>query len=372
MRNRIGTKGRLNVFAGRNKPQRLILLLGLSLILFPRLISAGEPNVWSLVSPDERCAICVALGNGGTFTYQVLCEGKTVVRESPLGLRLGDQSFETALSLDRATQSVRRREKYELLAGTTLRVNHELARRTLVFRNQNRVTLAIDLAASNEGVAFRYRLPDKSGDARVLKAELTGFTLPLNARAWLQPYHAAGDYTPAYEDFYLNVSPGERPPDSRAKAVGWAFPALFHVPDAAAWVLLTESGNDESYCACHLDPDSSGGRYRVAFPLADETTKGWTNRLSPEPRSALPWTMPWRVILLGKTAGDIATATLVTDLAPPSRIADTSWIKPGRASWAWWAYPDGPNTAELFNRFTDFAARMGWEYTLFDAGWWTP
>ena len=64
--------------------------------------------------------------------------------------------------------------------------------------------------------------------------------------------------------------------------------------------------------------------------------------------------------------------TLVTDLAPASRIADTSWIKPGRASWAWWSYPDGPETTNLFNKFTDFAAKMGWEYTLFDAGWWKP
>jgi hypothetical protein len=26
----------------------------------------------------------------------------------------------------------------------------------------------------------------------------------------------------------------------------------------------------------------------------------------------------------------------------------------------------------LFNQFSDFAAKMGWEYTLFDAGWWNP
>ena len=58
-----------------------------------------------------------------------------------------------------------------------------------------------------------------------------------DARGWLQPYHAAGPYTPAYEDFFFPVSPGDPPPDSRQKAVGWAFPALFHVPGAATWVL---------------------------------------------------------------------------------------------------------------------------------------
>src|ERR1700679_687698 len=82
-------------------------------------------------------------------------------------------------------------------------------------------------------------------------------------------------------------------PDARKQAVGWAFPALFHVPDAATWVLLTEAGTDESYCACHLNPNCSNGVYQIAFPLADETTRGYTNKFGPEPRFTLPWTIPW-------------------------------------------------------------------------------
>ena len=82
--------------------------------------------------------------------------------------------------------------------------------------------------------------------------------------------------------------------------------------------------------------------------------------------------MPWRTIILSEDATEIATSTLVTDLAPPSRLDDVSWIKPGRASWAWWSFPEGPFTAEVFHRFTDFSADLGWEYTLFDANWWDP
>ncbi|MEJ0091692.1 MAG: glycoside hydrolase family 97 catalytic domain-containing protein [Limisphaerales bacterium] len=329
-------------------------------------------NSWSLTSPDKQCVISVSLGDGGELTYHVSRAGKIVIKQSPLGLRCNDQNFENKLKLDHAGKIEKRREKYELFAGVQPQVNHVLNHRTLTFRNANNLPVAIDLAASDEGVAFRYRFTGTNDAVRTVESELTGFTLPLDARGWLQPYHAAGPYTPAYEDFYFNVSPGDPPPDSRAKAVGWAFPALFYVPEAATWVLLTESGTDESYCACHLAPDSTGGLYRIAFPLADETTQGYTNKFGPEPRHTLPWTMPWRVVVLGKTAGDIATGTLVTDLAPPSRITDTSWIHPGRASWAWWSYPDEPATAKRFNEFTDFAARMGWEYTLFDAGWWQP
>jgi alpha-glucosidase len=345
-------------------------LLALGLVLTAN--AADRKNSWSLTSPDRQCEIIVTLGEGGKLSYETLRNGKVVIEKSPLGLRCNDQDFESGLSLQHVGEAYAQREKYQLFAGVQPKVNHLLKFRHLTFQNTNGAPIEIDLAASDEGVAFRYRFSRTNDMVRIAESELTGLQLPVNVRGWLQPFHAAGPYTPAYEDFYFHVSPGDPPPDSRAKAVGWAFPALFHVTRAHTWVLLTESGTDGSYCACHLGPDSDGGLYHIAFPLADETTRGYTNKFGPEPRWTLPWTMPWRVIVMGKTAGDIALETLVTDLAPPSRIADTSWIKPGRASWAWWSYPDGPDTTNLFDEFTDFAAKMGWKYTLFDAGWWKP
>jgi alpha-glucosidase len=348
--------------------KRLVFAL---LALLPATLLA-DTNTWSLASPDGRCAIALSLASDGRISYQVSREGKPVVLPSPLGIRREDQSFESALVLDHAGATERRHEVYELFAGPIPRVDHALNQRSVVFRNPSSALITVDLAASDEGVAFRHRFTETNSAVQIVQTELTGFRLPLEARGWLQPYHGAGPYTPAYEDFYFAVAPGNPPPHSRGKPEGWSFPALFNVPGAATWVLLTESGTDGAYCACHLGADSAGGSYRIAFPLTDEHTKGESTNLSTSPRSILPWTMPWRVFVLGKSAGDIATATLVTDLAPTSGITDTSWIKPGRASWAWWSFPDGPATAERFNEFTDFASQMGWEYTLFDAGWWTP
>jgi len=348
-------------------------LAWLSLLLLPtQALASHESSSWSLASPDGKCAISVSLGSDGRLTYQTSRAGKKVLGKSPLGLRRDDQDFESSLAFVNAGENEQRHEQYELIAGANPRVDHLLNRRSLMFHNTNNTAIVVDLAASDQGVAFRYRFTDASSTVHLVESEATGFAVASKAHGWLQPYHKAGPYTPAYEDFYFDVSPGDAPPDSRQKAVGWAFPALFNVPGARTWILLTESGTDESYCACHLDPDSSGGNYRIAFPRSDETTRGYTNQFGPEPRSTLPWTMPWRVIVMAKTPGEIAMATLVTDLAAPSKIADTSWIKPGRASWAWWSYPDGPATEKLFHEFTDFAAKMGWEYTLFDAGWWRP
>ncbi len=345
-------------------------LVGLAALL-PGIVLA-DTDSWSLASPDKRCEISISLNQSGELSYEVFHAGKPVLFESPLGLRRDDQSFDRGLAFLSSGNIETRREVYELFAGVTPRVDHTLNRRSLSFRNPNNAVIILDLAAGNEGVAFRYRFPDESRELHTLRVERTGFNVSSSAQGWLQPYHAAGPYTPAYEDFFFKVLPGEPPPQSRARPLGWSFPALFHLPKPAVWVLLTESGTDGSYCACHLGADSSNGVYRIAFPAADEATKGQTYRVGPEPRCTLPWTMPWRVLVLGKSACDIAMSTFVTDLAPPSRVADTSWIRPGRASWAWWSHPDGPCTAALFDKFTDFAARMGWEYTLFDAGWWTP
>ena len=353
------------------KASRSLSFAGLPILLFFTAIDLTKAETWSLASPNNNCEISVLL-DSGQLTYQTSLNGKVVVQRSPLGLRRNDQDFENGLVLEDAGKVELRREKYKLFAGIQPRINHTLNFQELEFRNANGVRMDLDLAASDEGVAFRYRFPETNRTVLVVESESTGFTVPLDARGWLQPYHSAGPYTPAYEDFYFHVSPGDPPPNSRQKAVGWAFPALFNVPDASAWVLITEAGTDESYCACHLAPDSSGGTYHIAFPMADETTRGYTNQFSPEPRFTLPWTMPWRLMFMGQSPTSIATSTLVTDLSAPSRIANTSWIKPGRASWAWWSYPDGPATEQLFNQFTDFAVKMGWEYTSFDAGWWKP
>lgn len=354
---------------------RIAALAG-GMLLIGMVFATGQTtptnNSWPLVSPDGRCRIAVTLGEDGTPSYEVWFRNQPVLRRSPLGIRREDQDLTRGLIFESASQTEARRETYALFAGGAARVDHALNGRTLRFRNANQARMEIELAASREGVAFRYRFPDSGDGVRVVEAEVTGFAISPDARGWLQPHHAAGPYTPAYEDYYFQVAPGDPPPDSRARAMGWAFPALFQIPGAGAWMLLTESGTDGTYCGCHLAPDSSGGLYRLAFPLADEATKGQSSEFGPEPRFRLPWTLPWRVVVLGEVAGDIAMATLTTDLAPPSRIADTSWIRPGRASWAWWSHPEGPATAELFNSFTDLAADLGWEYTLFDAGWWKP
>ncbi len=53
--------------------------------------------------------------------------------------------------------------------------------------------------------------------------------------------------------------------------------------------------------------------------------------------SSTPRVSPWRVLMFGRTAGDLVGSDLIATLATPCRLKDISWIKPGACAWdAWW------------------------------------
>jgi hypothetical protein len=322
-----------------------------------------------LASKDQLNKITLSLNPSGALSYHVTRKGKMVIQESPLGLNFADQNFTSGLVISKISGVEPRREQYELKVGNNKAVDHLLETRSITFKNRQGASMIVDLIAGAEGVAFRYRFPEAAKTVRVLKEEITGFHVGKAAKAWMEPYNKAGDYTPGYEDFYLNVKPGDPIQGSRNPSVGWCMPALFNVNENKTWVLLAESGNDGSFPGCHFKPNSEGGIYKIAFAEADEKyTLPLTQKEHAYPESALPWAMPWRVMIIGDNAGDILLSTLITDLAPASKIHDTSWIEPGKAAWSWWSHPDD-HSPEIYNQFSDLSADFGFKYTLFDAGW---
>ncbi|MFB9052730.1 glycoside hydrolase family 97 catalytic domain-containing protein [Formosa undariae] len=89
-------------------------------------------------------------------------------------------------------------------------------------------------------------------------------------------------------------------------------------------------------------------------------------------------TTPWRVILVEEKVGDLVTNTIPLNLATPSEIEDTSWIKPGKTLWDWrvhdYVTADGFTYGinnESYFRFINFAAEKNIKYFLIDANWYT-
>jgi alpha-glucosidase len=332
----------------------VIAMAGLTLAL-PAVASAQQ---WTVESPDRRNAVALERHPDGHLTWSVNRGGVPILEASPLGIRRDDTAFVDGLTVvDTRTRIID--ERYTTPHGKRRDHRVRARERTVTFANAAGARLDVIVRAHDDGAAVRYRFPSK-GARHTVMAELTGFKVPGGSTAWLMPQQEVHQYGPAYEELFEEVASGTAAP----RADGWAFPALFRTAQGK-WLLLHESGLDGEYCGSHLAATVPGGVYTIAFPDANEGL-GVGERL---PASSLPWTTPWRVVITGDSAGDILVSDLVNDLSPPSQLKDTSWIRPGRASWSWWSASDSPKHAAQLNAFIDMGADMGWEYALVDAYW---
>ena len=70
------------------------------------------------------------------------------------------------------------------------------------------------------------------------------------------------------------------------------------------------------------------------------------------------------MLLIGDRA-EVVESTLVEDLARPTELEDTDWIRPGRAAWSWPTQLTGDVAQQ--RAYLAFAERVGWEHVLVDA-----
>jgi alpha-glucosidase len=215
--------------------------------------------------------------------------------------------------------------------------------------------LGLVVRAYDDGVAFRYRV---LGTGKVeLSDERTAFRLAEDPKAFALPLQG---FRTAYEASY------------RVARVSGLGETLIGLPltlefSRGKWAAITEA---------HLD--GYAGLYLAAS--ADERAVLRT-RLSRRYRGAAvvreaPFETPWRVVLLGRSAGDLIESDLVLNCNPPCAIEDPSWIKPGKVAWDWWSkqmvsgvdFEGGMNTATM-KHYAAFAAEAGFEYLLIDEGW---
>jgi len=332
-----------------------ILIVVIHLFLFS--IKANAQKEWSVSSPDKK--ITVRISNRDKLSYTVTYDKQVAIDPSPLGIELDNQSFSSSLTFVNQSQTLID-EKYTLLVGKHLQSRNYANQLTLTFENKSKEQVQVIFQAHNDGIAFRYHFPKSDGREHTITKEESGFAIPANAKAWIQPYDLNSRLKPCYETYYENgIAPGT-PSSNKA---GWAFPALFNVNNL--WMLISEAALDETYCATHLEDKEGKGIYTIRFPEKEEVTSA----AAPEPVSTLPWTTPWRVAVIGTSLNTIQGTTLIADVNPTSKIKDTSWIKPGRSSWSWWSQGGTTRDYNVQKEYIDFNADMGWEYVLIDAGW---
>ncbi|MFW6067174.1 MAG: glycoside hydrolase family 97 catalytic domain-containing protein [Myxococcota bacterium] len=299
---------------------------------------------------------------GDAWYYRIEREGTEVLGWSPLGLRTSRQELVAGLRfVSEERQEIA--ESYETTTGKRRMRDVRGNELTLHLEGSDGTPLDVIVRAHDDGAAFRYVLGGE-GEA-TMESEATGFAVPDGATGWLALYDelGLGLFAGGYENPYHEVTAGEpaTDPAGTPNDDGWQFPALFEVHDGA-FVLLTESDLDGTYCGTRLAGDPVDAVYRIRFP-SEEEGRGVGEV---QPTSTRPWTTPWRVIIVGDLP-TVVESTLVDDLARPSVLSDARWITPGRVAWSW--FTQGTGDEALQREYLAFAAEMGWEHLLIDANW---
>ena len=227
---------------------------------------------------------------------------------------------------------------YEMPAGKCLHPRHEANEYLAEYKDEQGQRMHILFRVFNDGVAFRYQFeahsPEKWG------AEFTTYRIADGQKRWMQSWNDA------YEGFFPMAT------DSRGKGNRWGYPALIEAAPGV-FTLLTESNIERAQSASCLY--SEADRYRVAPDQNDADQNGACHT-------------PWRVAVVGSLA-DVVASTLVTDVAEPCKMTDTSWIQPGKAAWIYWANNHGSNDYNIIKQYADLASVMQWPYVLIDAEW---
>jgi alpha-glucosidase len=338
---------------------RNVLLALIALVAAAPLQAAAALE---LRSPDGRNRVTLALDAGGRPTYTVSRDGGVLIAASPIGLELDEDRVGYAMRVagDERTAADTR---YAIVAGKAAeaRDRHNQMTVHLVETGPRARRMDIVLRAYDDGVAFRTILPVQPRTAAALvRGEETEFRFPEAWRCWGLNL---GKFGSSHE--------GEFDPVDTARTREHQ---LFDMPvtcdtGRAAFVLAEADLID--FAGLYLSGRGDGGmgfRARLSPSLDDP-------RVAVRSRIGSPIVTPWRVVMLADNAGALVGSTLLANLSTPSRIEDTSWIKPGKSLWDWWNGPTlkalpraGSNTATA-KAFIDFAAAQGFDYAMIDEGW---
>ncbi len=348
-----------------------------------------------LRSPDNQLQLQFSLNKAGTPEYQLSYKGKAVILPSKLGLELKNDKKSLLNNFTiTTTQTNTVDETWQPVWGevSTIRNNYNELAVTLQQRETNR-QLVIRFRLFNDGLGFRYEFPSqKNFNYFVIKEEHSQFAMAGNHTAWW----IAGDYDTQEYDYTrsrLSEIRGLMKGSISSNASQTPFSptgvqtALMMKSDNGLYINLHEAALI-NYSCMHLNLDDKTNVFESWLTPDAVGDKGYMQT---------PSTSPWRTVIVSDDARNVVASKIIYNLNEPSKIKETSWIKPVKYVGVWWemitgksawSYTDdfpavqlgvsdfskakphgrhGANTAHV-KRYIDFAAEHGFDAVLVE-GW---
>ncbi len=365
----------------------------ITLILTLTLLAINIYASNTLKSPKGRMSMEFALNNSGTPTYSLNLGEKVVILPSIMGFELVEpKDLSTGFEVIDVKNSTFD-ENWTPVWGewSTIRNNYNEMAVTLRQKNTD-ITMVIRFRLFDDGLGFRYEFPLQNNLSHfIVKDELTQFAVNGDHNA----FWVAGDYdTQEYHVQKTKLS------EIRGAMEGAIAPNCSQTPISATSVQtpFQMKSDDGLYINIH---EAALVNYPALSLTLDDNNMVFHSELTPEPRGnkaylQTPSQTPWRTIIVGTNGADILSSNITLNLNEPSKIEDTSWIKPVKYVGVWWemitgksswAYTDmnsvnigqtdftkekpngihGANN-ENVKRYIDFAAKHGLDQVLVE-GW---
>lgn len=324
-----------------------VLKWGWCLGLVAGLCSCAIEDMQEVRSPDKHVLVELTgldKEHYGDAALSVFYDGTRALPLVDLGIETNLQKYAGNLKFKSVTEAKPVEDDYLMPTGKRSHCVNHGTEKVYSFENEEGNILDVTVRAYNDGVAFKYGVKSVSPEEYVVD-EYTAYDVPKGAKRWMQ------QYTLGYEGFYPLSTDGRGENGSADK---WGYPGLVQLRDTV-FMLVTEANIRRGHCGSFLCNADSADRYRVRL-------------FSEKQAMDKEWESPWRVLVIGRLS-DVVESTLVTDVSDPSTVEDTSWIKPGLASWIYWAENHGTQDFQKLKAYFDLAADMKWPYSLIDWEW---
>ena len=285
---------------------RKLFLLAAFAVSFLCQISA-QSDVYEIKSPDKKISFSFTRGVGSELRYRITVDGKAVVDWSRMGYtHSADNVFDISSVLPLQDKPSKVNEVWKPLWGKRSVVKNVYNSQSFQLAGASVQTglFHLDVRVYDDGVAFRMRPQRMTQNDGSNLYEHTEFNF-------------ADDYTA----WYYNGERHNIGPEKLSDANGERLP------------VMTIKAADDLYMALHEADLSAEG-----WPMRLRSESGSTTMSIIPEKSVLPpavddeFTGAWRVLMIGKTPGDLVDSHLI-ELLNPEPKEDFSWVKPGVYLW---------------------------------------
>lgn len=342
--------------------KQLLLLLIFSISLYVQ----GQ-NIHKLASPDGNIQISVNLSD--KIYYDVICRNETLLKQCHLAMEIGDQELGTNPKMTKVSHKNIDESLKPVIPLKFSSVSNRYNQLLLDFKGG----YSVEFRAFNDGIAYRF-ITNKKGMINV-KNETLQVNFPDN---YLLHMQQSGSFKTAYEEEYTHLYSKEW----KSSASMALLPILIDTQKGSK-ILISETSLTD-YPAVFLKSNGSNGMVSVfpRVPLEFGEDGDRSVKILKEAdyiaQTSGKRNFPWRYFVISTEDSQLIENTMSYRLAEKNILEDTSWIKPGLASWEWWngATPYGPDVnfvagcnLDTYEYFIDFAANYGIPYIIMDEGW---